>query len=148
MSSIASPTKNDAHATASPAVDRVRRVELLISVLLRTGVITSLSVVILGMIISFARHNDYFRSPDSFTQLTRSDATFPHTIPAVLSGVRQLRGQALVMLGLLLLIATPVMRVAVSIVAFMYERDLTYVIITSMVLLLLLLSFVLGRGEG
>ena len=48
--------------------------------------------------------------------------------------------------GLLLLILTPVVRVAVSILAFRAQRDRTYVLITSAVLVLLLLSFVLGRA--
>jgi uncharacterized membrane protein len=42
------------------------------------------------------------------------------------------------MAGLLLLIATPVLRVAVSMLAFVYQRDLT----------LLLTSFVLGKAGG
>jgi uncharacterized membrane protein len=52
------------------------------------------------------------------------------------------------MAGLLLLIATPVLRVAVSILAFVYQRDRAFVAITSIVLALLLTSFVLGRGGG
>ena len=52
------------------------------------------------------------------------------------------------MVGLMLLIATPVARVAVSILGFVYEHDRRYVIITSIVLALLILSFVLGKAEG
>lgn len=51
------------------------------------------------------------------------------------------------MMGLLLLIATPVMRVAVSILAFAVQRDWRFVAITSVVLALLLLSFLLGNVE-
>ena len=47
-----------------------------------------------------------------------------------------------------LLIATPVMRVAVSIVAFLIERDWIFVIVTSFVLAMLILSFFLGKAEG
>ena len=50
--------------------------------------------------------------------------------------------------GLLLLIATPVLRVAVSIFAFVYEKDKVFVIITSIVLGLLLLSFILGKATS
>jgi uncharacterized membrane protein len=53
-----------------------------------------------------------------------------------------------VLLGLLMLIATPVMRVAASIFAFVYEHDYVYVTITAIVLALLLLSFVLGKAGG
>jgi uncharacterized membrane protein len=54
--------------------------------------------------------------------------------------------QAVVVLGLLVLLVTPVVRVAVSIIAFLLERDWRYVLITSLVLLILLLSFALGKG--
>ena len=58
-----------------------------------------------------------------------------------------MRGEAIVTLGLLVLIATPVARVAVSVVAFIHHRDRTYALITAAVLCLLLLSLVLGRVE-
>jgi uncharacterized membrane protein len=50
--------------------------------------------------------------------------------------------------GLQLLNLTPVVRVGVSILAFRAQRDGTYVLITSGVFVLLLLSFVLGRTAG
>jgi uncharacterized membrane protein len=49
-------------------------------------------------------------------------------------------GRGLIPLGLLLLIATPVARVAFSVVAFARQRDATYVAITFTVLALLLYS--------
>ena len=52
----------------------------------------------------------------------------------------------MIVLGLVLLIATPVVRVIVSTVAFYRERDRVYVAITLLVLALLLVSFVLGRS--
>jgi uncharacterized membrane protein len=55
-------------------------------------------------------------------------------------------GKPVVMLGLLLLIATPVLRVAVSVVIFLIQADLTYVLITLIVLTLLLASFFLGTA--
>jgi uncharacterized protein len=51
-----------------------------------------------------------------------------------------LRPQAVIALGLLLLIATPVIRVAVSIIAFLAEHDWRFVVITLLVLLILLFS--------
>jgi uncharacterized membrane protein len=44
------------------------------------------------------------------------------------------------------MIITPVTRVAVSIVAFAMERDWRYVGITALVLLVLLVSFALGKA--
>ena len=55
-------------------------------------------------------------------------------------------GQAVIVLGLILLIATPVVRVAVSTAAFAQQRDRAYVAITLVVLALLGVSFVLGKA--
>jgi uncharacterized membrane protein len=127
-------------------IDKTRQVELLISNLLRIGVSLSLLVVVIGTVVSFTRHRDYLSSPGELEKITRLNAVFPHTIKSVIGDLRQLRGRAIVMTGLLMLIATPVVRVAVSIFGFVYERDRIFVLITSVVLALLLASFVLGRG--
>ncbi len=124
---------------------RVRRVELAISLLLRIGVLSSLAIVVAGAVVSFARHPQYVRSHTELRHLTHS-ATFPHTMRQMWDGLKQGRGQSMIVLGLLLLIATPVMRVAVSILAFVYQRDWRFVVITTIVLTLLILSFVLGRA--
>jgi len=52
---------------------------------------------------------------------------------------------ALILPGLLLLIATPILRVIVSVVAFTLEKEWAFVGITTVVLLLLFLSFTLGK---
>lgn len=52
------------------------------------------------------------------------------------------------MAGLLVLIATPILRVAVSIVAFLQMRDRVFAGITTVVLLLLVTSLSLGRAGG
>ena len=51
-----------------------------------------------------------------------------------------MNGRAIIQLGLLLLIATPVARVLFSAIAFAIERDYMYVVITLIVLAILLYS--------
>lgn len=126
--------------------DEPRWVDLLISYVLRGGVTISVIVVLAGLIITFVHHREYFRSRPALGALTNPGTSYPSTIGAVVVGVREGRGQAIVTLGLLLLIATPVARVAVSIAVFVIERDRLYVVITAVVLALLLLSFVLGAS--
>jgi uncharacterized membrane protein len=130
------------------AEERVRKVELAISNLLRIGVGTSLLIVFVGTVVTFAHHPHYLSSRRDLVRLTTPGAEFPHSVPSVIRGVEHSQGRALVMAGLLLLIATPVLRVAVSVLAFVYQRDRTFVIITSVVLTLLLASFVLGKAGG
>ncbi|MDQ1517080.1 MAG: hypothetical protein QOE80_2910 [Actinomycetota bacterium] len=136
------------HQEDSQAEDRVRRVELAISSLLRIGVLTSLLVVLAGTVVTFVHHPHYLSSRHDLVPLTKPGAEFPHTVPSVIRGLEHSQGRAIVMAGLLLLIATPVLRVAISVLAFVYQRDRTFVVITTVVLALLLTSFVLGRGGG
>ncbi|MCC6188068.1 MAG: DUF1634 domain-containing protein [Anaerolineales bacterium] len=49
-------------------------------------------------------------------------------------------------LGLLALLATPIVRVIGSIAAFLYERDWRYALVSLVVLLIVLLSVILGQG--
>lgn len=119
-------------------------VDTAIATLLRTGVVLSIAIVVLGIIFTFAHHPDYFSSRPALGTLTSASAHFPSSIADVVAGVRALRGQSIVMAGLLLLIATPVARVALSIVVFVIERDRLYMSITVTVLIILLIAFALG----
>ncbi len=132
---------------ASNVDARVRRVELTISNLLRGGVLVSLGLIVLGTIVTFAQHPRYLSEKDQLQRLITPGATFPHSFGDLGVELRLLRGEAIVTLGLLVLIATPVVRVAVSIFAFVYQGDRVYTLITAAVLGLLLLSLVLGRVE-
>jgi uncharacterized membrane protein len=55
------------------------------------------------------------------------------------------QSESIVQLGLLLLIATPVARVALTLVAFILQRDRTYVGVTALVLALLLYGLLFGK---
>ena len=57
-----------------------------------------------------------------------------------------MHGQAVVTLGLWVLIATPILRVAVSTLVFWHEKDRAFTLITLTVLGLLLISLGLGRA--
>jgi uncharacterized membrane protein len=128
--------------------ERVRRVEVLISTVLRVGVITGFVIIILGIITRFIQHPEIVRSTEEFAHLTADQALFPHTIASVVTGIMAGEGEAIIVLGLLLLILTPVVRVAISIATFVYQHDRTFVAVTSLVLFLLLLSFFLGKAGG
>ena len=120
--------------------------ELLISHLLRSGVVLSLTLVTFGMSLTFFHHPDYFSSAQALQRLT-SPERGPHGLRDVLAGVGEARGQAFVMAGLLVLMATPVLRVALSLLVFSRQRDRAFVAVTSTVLCLLLLSFLAGGVE-
>jgi uncharacterized membrane protein len=114
------------------------RMDLLISYVLRGGVTLSAGLLILGALLYYAR---------VFSAGTPAHPPpFPHTLAGVFHGLAQGDPLAILSLGLLVLLLTPVARVVVSILAFARERDRLYVAITTLVLLILLVSFLLGRG--
>jgi len=103
---------------------------------LQGGVIISAALILLGLFLLPTRPGGL-----SLTRLLN----FPQTLDAVRIGLLVWRPQAFIALGLLVLIATPVARVAVSILAFALERDRKYIIITIAVLaILLFIIFFLG----
>jgi len=136
-------TDNAAHDA-----EQLRTLERIISILLRTGVLASLLIVLAGLILSFTHHPEYMHSHSMLKQITTPGRVVPHSLHEVLTGIRDQRGEALIALGLLLLIATPVLRVAVALIAFALERDYPFTLITAFVLAMLVLSFFLGKVEG
>ena len=133
------------HSTKANSEKRLRRSELLISYVLRIGVTTSLLLLVSGSVISFVHHNEYVSSPAALNHLTKPGAAFFHSIPDIIEGIGDLRGQAIVALGLILLIVTPITRVFISIFLFIYQGDRIFVLITSMVFIILMLSFFIGQ---
>jgi len=118
--------------------------ELVISHFLRVGVLLSLAFVAGGMLITFFRHPDYLSSTEPLHRLTHGNQ--PHSLSEVLGGVKEVGGQAFVMMGLLWLIWVPFVRVALSIFVFRQQKDRAFVRITTAVLALLLLSIGLGKA--
>lgn len=111
-------------------------IELALARLLQTGVGLAALVVLLGALrflsIHGGEHPQYGTFSGEPEDLSRVDG--------IVHAAVALRGRGLIQLGLLILIATPVARVFFSLVAFVLERDRTYVILTAFVLLLLLAS--------
>jgi uncharacterized membrane protein len=120
-----------------------------VSGVLRVGVLTSACVIAAGTVVTFLSAASRASARRSVPQLRRgilhpAGWYVPHTLGAVVKGVGQGSGPALVMLGLLLLIATPVLRVMVSVIGFTLERDRRFILITLVVLTVLIGSFAVG----
>lgn len=113
-----------------------KQVELWISTLLRAGVMTAAVVVSLGAILYFPAHAGEHVSFSGFHGVEAG----LDSVHGVISGVLTGRSEAIIQLGLLLLVATPVARVALSLLGFALERDWLYVSITLVVLGVLIAS--------
>ena len=113
-----------------------QRIEQIIGNLLRAGVLLAATVVLAGGLVFLTRHG---HSPMELHTFQGEPAEF-RTVTGVLRGSLTWQGRAIIQLGLLLLLATPVARVAFSAVAFTLQRDRLYVLVTVIVLAILILS--------
>ncbi len=117
-------------------------VEHFLGRLLRAGVLLATGLVLAGAAGYLLRYGHAHPSYGRFVG-EPEDLSHPAGIlRAALAG----RARGLIQLGLLVLVATPVLRVASSLVAFLLQRDRTYMALTAFVLLLLLASLV-GVGR-
>jgi uncharacterized membrane protein len=106
--------------------------------LLRGGVILSAGIVVVGGILYLVRHG--MESPNY--QLFRGEPAEFRVLPKILEmGLTLQRRRSFIQLGLIVLIATPILRVAFSGYIFARQGDRTYVVITFIVFATLIYSF-------
>ncbi len=96
------------------------------------GLFASTVAMLAGVMLAVVRH--------------RALATATPDVSGVWARIEALRPSGFLALGILMLIATPILRVLGSFVIFLYERDWRYAGVTLIVLLVLAASLLLGRG--
>ena len=109
----------------------------IIGQLLRYGVLSASVIVLTGGIAYLVRHggqtpqyHDFRGEPDKMRQ------------PALMwQAMLHGEGRALIQIGLLVLIATPIARIVFSIFGYMLEKDYLYAVITAFVLLVIVWNF-------
>ena len=139
------------HRHLSPAEvaameEKIRKIEFAISLVLRVGVILSVSVIAIGLAVMFYHHGDYtsITGHVSYRSLTSRTTPFPHTLGQLRTSLAHGDGRGVVVLGVFLLILTPILRVAVGVVSFLYEKDVPMALVTLFVLVVLIGSFFLA----
>jgi uncharacterized membrane protein len=108
--------------------------------LLRTGVILSAAVVLIGMILHAIKADS---GPPDFHVFNGEPASL-RSVHSIFQGMLALKPGGVIQFGLLLLLATPVARVAFSIFAFACQKDKVYVLVTLIVLSILVYSMAGG----
>lgn len=114
------------------------QLEQSISNLLQAGVWIASAIVLIGGILYLIRHG---AEPVNYSMFRGEPAMYRSPvgiIKAMLMGQRR----GIIQFGLLVLIATPIVRVIFSLVSFLRWRDFTYAAITALVLSGLLYSFI------
>jgi uncharacterized membrane protein len=117
------------------------RVEGFIGGLLRIGVIVAACIVAFGGVLFLSRHASDVPNYRSF----QGEPEFLKHLGNVVTSAFTLRSEAVIQLGILVLIAVPIFRVAVSIIAFLLKRDWIYCVVTFLVLMVLLFALLGGR---
>ncbi|HEX8945578.1 MAG TPA: DUF1634 domain-containing protein [Gemmatimonadaceae bacterium] len=128
--------------THSPPRVSDHEVEQVVGRLLQLGVLIAAVVVLIGGVMLLVQRGGtpvassvFHAEPDNL-----------RSIVGIIRGVASMQSESIVQLGLLLLIATPVARVAFTLVAFVLQRDRTYIVVTTIVLALLLYGLVFGNA--
>jgi uncharacterized membrane protein len=118
-----------------------QRIETWVGVLLRTGVLLAAGVVLAGGMLYLAQN----RGPRPNYHQFHGEPAHLLSLAGIGHGVASGDARSIVMLGLLLLIATPVARVGMCVAGFLFERDRLYVTVSSVVMVILLYSLFFHR---
>lgn len=84
--------------------------------------------------------------PEKYTSLvvgTSSEKVWGHFWNSLCKG----EGMAIIQLGILLLIFTPLMRIVFALIGYLKEKDYVYVVISSIVLAIMAVSFFAGYAH-
>jgi uncharacterized membrane protein len=114
-----------------------RKMELIMGRLLQFGVLLASAVMLVGGILYVKVHHGSV--PDY--RLFKHEPEALRHVGGVISGIKAGEPAAIIQLAVLLLIATPVSRVAFAMVAFCIERDKLYIGVSAVVLAVLLYGF-------
>ncbi|MGO9372213.1 MAG: DUF1634 domain-containing protein [Syntrophobacteraceae bacterium] len=115
-------------------------IDEIIGNILRVGVVVSSLTIVIGGILYLSRHGT--ESPNY--HIFRGEPSELRSILGILKDALSFSGRGTIQFGLLLLIATPVMRVMFTVISFTILRDRVYVGVTLIVLAVLLFSLAGG----
>ncbi|HZP58555.1 MAG TPA: DUF1634 domain-containing protein [Dehalococcoidia bacterium] len=123
---------------AAEAPISARTVELWISYVLRAGVLLAAAIILTGVALLLVGRESA-SAPHSFSALVHTHAS-PLRLDDVWSRAMRLHPVGLIQLGLFVLILTPVVRVAMTVLLFAIDRDALFLVIVTIVLTVLVLG--------
>jgi uncharacterized membrane protein len=118
------------------------RIQRLLGVILRGGVALAGIVVLAGLVGYLRKHG---RGPVDY-RVFHGEPSELRAVAGIVRAAIELRPRGLIQLGLLILIATPIARVAISAVAFARRRDWLYTAFAAIVLAALLFGLLGARA--
>ncbi len=125
-----------------PLLEDDRTVDNAIGVLLRIGVLLAAFLLLIGGGV-YLVHHCWDPEPDRATFVPEPQK---YARPAeMVAAARSGQGRALIQLGLVALIATPILRVLYAALAFAWRRDWVYVVVPLIVLAVLIAGLLSGQ---
>ena len=113
----------------------------ILGIVLRSGVVLSGLIIATGTILFIANHSlDDASAYLSYNPGLIPHGNFPVSLASISSGLLSLNPFSIIALGFLVLLATPIVRVALSLFLFAAEKDRMFVYLTATVLAILLFS--------
>ena len=126
------------------------RTEIIISTVLRLGVIACSCVIAIGLVSRTLHLGSVTESSREIVSKLLSNGLValdpPHTPARFWEGVSHLQPDTIMALGLLLLILLPIARVGMTVVLFFLERDWAFLVITLIVFSVLIFGISFGRA--
>ena len=117
------------------------QLQSIIGNVLRYGVLSALTVTLLGGIILLAKDS---QQVVSFSTFVEKDQNLFVVFKTIFQGVKDWNGESIIFLGILLLFLTPALRLLLSLFSFILEKDAMYVVITLIVIAVIILSVSFG----
>lgn len=111
--------------------------------LLRLGVILSVATSLIGFIKLFT---EGFKMPRKYNLLEMGDSS-EKVWGIFWNSLVKGEGMAIIQLGILLLILTPLVRIIFALIGYLKEKDYVYVIISLIVLAIMTVSFLTGYAH-
>ncbi|ADQ78200.1 protein of unknown function DUF1634 [Paludibacter propionicigenes WB4] len=121
-------------------------IDLIIGKLLRAGVLTASAITVFGGILYLIQHHGSTANYGvvASNEIFRGAPAYLRELSSILPQIIRFDGAAIVQFGLIVLIATPVLRVVFSLISFAIEKDKLYVGITTLVLIIIMINMFFG----
>ncbi|HEY5326365.1 MAG TPA: DUF1634 domain-containing protein [Mucilaginibacter sp.] len=119
-----------------------RDIQLLLGQVLRAGTVISITIVLFGGIIYLYNHGGANANYRVFIGIP----DFIRHFNDLICNTFILKGQAIIQVGIILLIATPIIRVICSAIGFVLEKDYMYLGISLLVLFIIFISMISGHA--
>lgn len=132
---------NESESDSSKTITKIpneQKLEYLVSSLLKYGVFLASTIVLIGGTLYLIRHG----AESANYKVFRGEPDFLRSPVGVVKAVFCGSHLGMIQFGLLVLIATPVIRVAFSLLTFLWQRDFTYIIVTLLVMTGLIYSLI------